>query len=42
MDERRTLESIGLLFKYLESGGAVVISTRNEYLIKAADQIIAL
>jgi ABC-type lipoprotein export system ATPase subunit len=42
MDERRTLESIGLLFTYLESGGAVVISTRNEYLIKAADQIIAL
>ena len=42
MDERRTLESIGLLYKYLEQGGCIVISTRNELLIGAADLIINL
>ena len=42
MDERRTLEVIGLLFGYLESGGTVVVSTRNEHLISAANLIINL
>ena len=42
MDERRTSESIGLLYKYLEQGGCIVISTRNELLIGAADLIINL
>ena len=42
MDDRRTLESIALLYKYLEQGGCVVMSTRNEHLLGASDQIIQL
>lgn len=42
MDDRRTLESIELLYSYLEQGGCVVMSTRNEHLLAAADQIIQL
>ena len=42
MDERRTIEAIEALFGYLENGGVVVISTRNEVLLEAADQIIHL
>ena len=42
MDDRRTLESVALLYRYLEQGGCVVMSTRNEHLLAAADQIIQL
>lgn len=42
MDERRTLESIDLLYKYLAQGGVVVLSTRNEILLGAADLTIDL
>ena len=42
MDERRTIEAIVALFGYLENGGLVIMSTRNEVLLEAADQIIHL
>ena len=42
MDDRKTFEVIALLYKYLEAGGLAVVSTRNEHLIQAADQIIEL
>ena len=42
MDERRTSEAIQLLYSYLHNGGLVVISTRNELLLRAADRIIQL
>jgi len=42
MDDKRTLEVIQLLYTYLQGGGTVVMSTRNELLLKAADQVISL
>ena len=42
MDERRTNEAIEALFGYLENGGLVIMSTRNEALLAAADHIILL
>ncbi len=42
MDERRTNEAIEALFGYLENGGLVIMSTRNEILLEAADHIIHL
>lgn len=42
MDERRTVEVIGSLFAYLAAGGAVIVSTRNQVLLSAADQILKL
>ena len=42
MDDRRTYEAIAAIFGYLESGGLVVISTRNEALLETADQVIQL
>lgn len=42
MDEGRTFEVIQALFDYLESGGLVVASTRDEILLAAADAIISL
>ena len=42
MDERKTLEAIALLFGYLDQGGLLIISTRNELLIEAADKMLRL
>lgn len=42
MDDRRISEAIKALFGYLENGGLVIMSTRNEVLLDAADQIIHL
>ena len=42
MDERKTLEAIALLFGYVDAGGLLIVSTRNELLIQAADKSISL
>lgn len=42
MDERKTLEAISLFFGYLDKGGLLIVSTRNELLIQAANQILSL
>ena len=42
MDEKKVAEVIGLLYEYLSNGGLAVVSTRNEYLIAAADQVLEL
>jgi ABC-type lipoprotein export system ATPase subunit len=42
MDDRRSHEVIGELFSYLAHGGVAIISTRNELLIEAADQLLEL
>ena len=42
MDERKTLEAIALLFGYVDAGGLLIVSTRNELLIQAADRILDL
>ena len=42
MDDRRTFEVIESLFAYLSAGGVAVVSTRNQVLLDAADQILEL
>ena len=42
MDDRRTLESIALLYRYLEQGGCVVMSTRNNLLLESADRLVRI
>ena len=42
MDERKTLEAVALLFGYVDAGGLLIVSTRNELLIQAADRILDL
>ena len=42
MDEKKVSEVIGLLYEYLSTGGLAIVSTRNEQLIEAADQILQL
>ena len=40
MDEKKVSEVIGLLYEYLSNGGLAVVSTRNEQLLREADQFI--
>ena len=42
MDEKKASEVIGLLYEYLSNGGLAVVSTRNEQLLRGADQFIDL
>jgi len=42
MDEKKVSEVIGLLYEYLSNGGLAVVSTRNEQLLREADQFIEL
>ena len=42
IDESRTFEVVESLFGYLSAGGLVVVSTRNQNLLAAADQILDL
>ena len=42
VDESRTFEVVESLFGYLSVGGLVVVSTRNQHLLAAADQILEL
>ncbi len=42
LDDRRTLVAIEALFEYLSGGGLAIVSTRNDLLLRAADQTIFL
>ena len=42
IDESRTFEVVESLFEYLTAGGLVIVSTRNQNLLAAADQILDL
>lgn len=42
MDVQRTLEAAQILFDYVDRGGLVVMSTREEIFLEAADQTIEL
>ena len=42
MDERRTLEAAQVLFDYVDNGGLVIMSTRDDIFLDAADRTIGI
>ena len=40
MDERRSLEAAALLLDYVREGGLIIVSTRDEILLRSANQVI--